>query len=120
MSALEIRPVTPATYFTEIMAMSWNHGGELIAVLGCVLIGVTAFAMRSSIHLLPILVAVAVALLFEGGMAAWRVYRTKHVVIATTRSLLSSNASDRPDLEQHRADDDGWPIMARRGQGGIG
>lgn len=120
MSALEIQPVTPVTYLAEMIAMSWRHGSELAVALICVVVGVTAFAARSSVHLLPILLAVGAALLFEVGMAAWRVYRRQHVVIATARSLLDSNASDRGDLEQHRADDDGWPVMALRGQGGIG
>lgn len=89
MSTLEIQRGTPVTYLTEMMSTSWRHGSELALVLICVVVGVTAFAARTSVHLLPILLAVGAALLFEVGMAAWRVYRRQHVVIATTRRRAS-------------------------------
>jgi hypothetical protein len=93
---------SPANYLSEILNMSWRHGAELFFALASAAVAAAAVAAGSSLRLLSILPsAIAAALLFEGGAAAWRIFRRQRIALATTRSLLDLNAGDRDDLEQH-------------------
>jgi hypothetical protein len=104
------QPVTPLTYATEIVAMSWRHGGELAVTLGGVVaICLTALATRSLLqleafggtgHVLLVLMApIAAAILFLTIIAVWRLHRRLTTALATTRSLLDSSILERADLE---------------------
>ena len=112
MKSIMEQPVTPLTYATEIVAMSWRHGGELAVTLGGVVaIALTALVTRSLLqleafggtgHLLLILVtAIAAAFLFQAVVAGWRLHRRMMTALTTTRSLLNSSALERADLEHH-------------------
>src|SRR5690349_2770020 len=101
MKTLIEQPVTPLTYVTEIVAMSWRHGGELAVTLGGVVaICLTALATLSRLqfgamggtgHVLRILAApIAAAFLFQAAIAGWRLHRRMGIVLATTRSLLDA------------------------------
>ena len=104
------RPITPVTYAAEIVAMSWRHGGELaVALGGAIAICLAALASREAFgsigHLLLVLIPpVAAVFLFQATVAGWRLHRRMTTALATTRSLLDSNAGDRADLERHLFD----------------
>jgi hypothetical protein len=104
--------ITPLTYATEIVAMSWRHGGELAVTLGgTVAICLTALATLSRLqpgaiggagHVLRILATpIAAAFLFQAVIAGWRLHRRMGIVLATTRSLLDATTRERDGLEQH-------------------
>jgi len=89
-------------YLGEIVAMSWRHGSELAAAAACGLVlAVAAFVMPSARVLFVLPPALAVVIVFAGGMAAWRLHRRQHIALATTRSLLRLNATERAELEGH-------------------
>jgi len=96
------KPATPAKYLREIVEMSWRHGSELAAATAsAILVALAAFVMPSARLLFVLPPAIAVVLVFAAGMAAWRLHRRQHIALATTRSLLRLNASERADLETH-------------------
>ena len=106
----EEEPVTPLTYLAEIVASSWKHPGQLAVAALCAAgagVGVLWIqslqrvqAFRSPEKLVFILAPIGAFLLFEATVAAWRLYRRQQSALATTRSLLDLNASDRTDLER--------------------
>jgi len=104
--------VTPLTYATEIVAMSWRHGGELAVLLGgVVVICLTTLETLARLQLVAIggighvlrvlVVPIAAAFLFQAAIAGWRLHRRMGVALATTRSLLDSTTRERDGLEQH-------------------
>lgn len=107
---MSARAATPLTYFTEILAMSWRHGGEFAVAVGCIgIAGVSALLMRSLLRLqalsgpqvlLLLLPLTGAALLVLAAVAAWRLHRRQRIALATARSLVALNAGDRADLER--------------------
>jgi hypothetical protein len=96
------RRATPLSYAVEIVAMSWRHGGELAVTVTCVgVIGLMASFSGLRHVLLILMVPTTAALVLHAAVSGWRLYRRQAVAIATTRSLLDSNAQDQADLERH-------------------
>jgi hypothetical protein len=96
--------VTPMTYLGEMVAMSCRHGRELTATMACALavVIITFVAIPPSpARVLFVLSVAAAVLLFEAAAAAWRLHRRQRIALATTRSLLDLNATDRAELERH-------------------
>ncbi|HEX2120440.1 MAG TPA: hypothetical protein VHL59_02260 [Thermoanaerobaculia bacterium] len=96
--------VTPLTYFTDIVAMSMRHGGELALAMICVAIAaLIALLVRSLLHLpalnnaqvlLLLLPLAAAAMLFVTAVAAWRLHRRQDIALADARSLLADLERD--------------------------
>jgi hypothetical protein len=99
------RPVTPMTYLGEMVAMSWTHGRELTAAVACAIAlpAVLLFMLspRPAYALFVLASAIAALLFFEAATAAWRLHRRQRVALATTRSLLDLNGTERAEFERH-------------------
>ena len=97
--------VTPITYLGEMAAMSWKHGRELTAAVTCAaaLPAGLLFLLspRPAYTLFVLASAIAALLLFEAATAAWRLHRGQRIALATTRSLLHLNSTERAELERH-------------------
>jgi hypothetical protein len=79
-------------YASHLIVSMWQHIGEAALVI---LIAFTVAAFYVSAGLTPpVLQLVLAVVLFEFGIASWRLYRTQQVSIATARSLRNID-SDR-------------------------
>jgi len=84
--------------------MSRRHGGELTIGLGCVLaVWIAALMLRVGPLSVVLAAPVAGLLVFLTMIAGWRLHRRQAIALASTRSLLDSNAVERAELERHLA-----------------
>lgn len=103
------QPVTPMTYFAEIAASSWRHGGELALAMACAIaLTVVTFVMLPARALIVLPAAVGAGLLFEAARAALRLHRRQNRALATMRFLLDQDAVDRAQLDRHLRETYQW------------
>ncbi len=75
-----------------------KHLGEpALALLIAMTVGVLYVGAGLKLPLLPLVLAIVV---FQFGVASWRLYRRQQISIATTRSLRNLDAFDRVKSEQ--------------------
>ena len=114
------QPVTPMTYFGEIAATLWRHGGELAVAMACAIaLTIVTFVTFPARTLVVLPVAVGAGLLFEAARAAWRLHRRQNSALATMRLLLDLNAADRAQLERHMLETYQWREGRLREQNAV-
>ncbi|HLJ74913.1 MAG TPA: hypothetical protein VKU62_10035 [Thermoanaerobaculia bacterium] len=85
-------------YMGQLIISMGRHLEEAALVL-LVAVTVGAFYVRAGMSP-PVLQLVLAIVVFQFGVASWRLYRTQQVSIATTRSLRNLDEFDRVNSEQ--------------------
>jgi hypothetical protein len=78
--------------------MSKHLGEAALALLIALTVGVLFAGAGLDLPVLQLVLAIVV---FQFGVASWRVYSTQRVSIATTRSLRNLDGFERAESEQH-------------------
>ena len=85
-------------YLTQLITSMAKHLGEpALAILIAATVGVLYFASGLKLPVLSLVMAVVV---FQFGVASWRLYRAQQVSIATTRNLRNLDELERAQSEQ--------------------
>ena len=85
-------------YVGQLIVSMGRHLGEAaLALLIAVTVGILYAGAGLSLPVLQLVLAIVV---FQFGVASWRLYRTQQVSIATTRSLRNLDDFDRVKSEQ--------------------
>jgi len=80
-----------------LQSMSKHLGEAALALLIALTVGVLFAGAGLNLPVLPLVLAIVV---FQLGVASWRVYHTQRVSIATTRSLRNLDEFERAQSEE--------------------
>jgi len=81
-----------------LQSMSKHLGEAALALLIAITVGVLFAGAGLNLPVLPLVLAIVV---FQLGVASWRVYSTQRLSITTTRSLRNLDEFERVQSEEH-------------------